>query len=79
MQGPPYAAPSHAYFEHLTHPGEDIRYETEAKILIDPSRKANDLALERVLHWKPERTYEIGKDGNTGEILDRLSIWRRRD
>ncbi|OKL63911.1 hypothetical protein UA08_00611 [Talaromyces atroroseus] len=79
LRGPPYAAPSHAYLEHLTHPGEETRYQCDGKIEIDPSRKPNDMALERVLHWKPGRTYEIGKDGKTGEVLDRLSIWRRRN
>lgn len=84
-QGPPYAAPSHAYFEHLSRPGEEIPYDSDGKIAPPPpsptdySQKPHPLALERILHWQPERTYETGKDQNTGEVVDRLSIWRRRE
>lgn len=79
LHGPPYAAPSAAYVEHLSHPGEEIAYDSDGRIVTNPSRKPSSSALERVLYWQPERTYEVGKDEKTGEMIDRLSVWRRRD
>ncbi|KKA21609.1 hypothetical protein T310_4396 [Rasamsonia emersonii CBS 393.64] len=75
--GPPYAAPSTAYMEHLSYPGEDIPYDTKGNVISNPLRPASDIGLERVAHWQPERTHEVGKDEN-GVVQDRVSVWRRR-
>jgi len=64
--------------EHLSYPGEDIPYDAKGRIRSDPLRLPSDKGLERVAHWQPERTHDVGKDEN-GEIRDRISIWRRRD
>ncbi|KAL2216231.1 thiol methyltransferase [Thermoascus aurantiacus ATCC 26904] len=77
-QGPPFASPPEVYMEHLSYPGEDIPYDAKGRIRSDPLRLPSDKGLERVAHWQPERTHDVGKDEN-GEIRDRISIWRRRD
>lgn len=64
--------------EHLSHPGEDIPYDTKGRIKSNPLREPSEIGLERVAHWQPSRTHEVGKD-EKGEIHDRVSIWRRRN
>ncbi|CAG7965427.1 unnamed protein product [Penicillium nalgiovense] len=76
--GPPFASPSEAYMEHLSHPGEKISYNDKGLVDTDPLREPSKAGLERVAYWQPERTHTVGKDKN-GVIHDRVSIWRRRD
>ncbi|KAJ5380028.1 uncharacterized protein N7496_002456 [Penicillium cataractarum] len=76
--GPPYASPSEAYVEHLSHPGEKISYNAKGLVNADPLREPSKAGLERVAHWQPERTHTVGQ-GENGVIHDRVSIWRRRD
>ncbi|KAJ5082822.1 hypothetical protein N7532_011865 [Penicillium argentinense] len=76
--GPPYAAPSETYVEHLSHPGENIPYNDQGIIKQDPLRAPSKGGLERVAYWQPERTHENGLDEN-GKIEDRVSIWRLRN
>ncbi|KUL92474.1 hypothetical protein ZTR_02455 [Talaromyces verruculosus] len=79
LLGPPFASPSAAYFEHLSHPGEEIAYGSDGHVIVDPSRKPCPIGLVRVEHFQPERTYPVGKDEKTGEVHDRVAVWRRRD
>lgn len=79
LLGPPYASPSSAYFEHLSHPGVEIAYDSDGNATVDPSRKPSSMGLLRVEHFAPERTYATGKDEITGEINDRVAVWRRKD
>ncbi|KAJ5679661.1 TPMT family [Penicillium macrosclerotiorum] len=76
--GPPYASPSEAYVEHLSHPGEEITYNDKGLVKQDPLRAPSKNGLERVAYWQPERTHEAGQ-GKDGAIFDRVSIWRRRN
>ncbi|KID90366.1 thiol methyltransferase, partial [Metarhizium majus ARSEF 297] len=76
--GPPFASPSEAYMEHLSHPGEKISCNDKGLVDADPLREPSEAGLERVAYWQPERTHTVGKDKN-GVIHDRVSIWRRRD
>uniref|UniRef100_A0A8H7TQQ6 Thiol methyltransferase n=1 Tax=Bionectria ochroleuca TaxID=29856 RepID=A0A8H7TQQ6_BIOOC len=76
--GPPFASPSEAYMEHLSHPGEKISYNDKGFVDADPLREPSKAGLGRVAYWQPERTHTVGKDNN-GVIHDRVSIWRRRD
>lgn len=64
--------------EHLSHPGEEIPYDSDGNVKFDPLREPSPLGLERVVHLQPERTYKSGMDEKTGEIIDRVSLWRRR-
>ncbi|KAL1966767.1 hypothetical protein VTN77DRAFT_3964 [Rasamsonia byssochlamydoides] len=76
-EGPPYAAPPAAYMEHLSHPGEEIPYDSKGNVKLEPLRETSYLGLERVSHWQPERTHEVGKN-EKGEVQDWVSVWRRR-
>ncbi|KAI9699645.1 MAG: hypothetical protein M1836_002679 [Candelina mexicana] len=70
--GPPFGLSPEVYIEHLSHPGEEIPYDEEGKVKEDQLRKANEGGLNRVAHWQPKRTHEIGKG------TDWVSIWRHR-
>ncbi|KAJ5630924.1 uncharacterized protein N7484_011024 [Penicillium longicatenatum] len=76
--GPPFASPSEAYIEHLSHPGEKIFYNDKGLVIADPLREPSKKGLERVGYWQLERTHAVGKDEN-GVIHDRVSIWRRHN
>ncbi|KAJ5281084.1 hypothetical protein N7478_006456 [Penicillium angulare] len=75
--GPPWASPSEAYVEHLSHPGEEIPY-VNGVVKQDPLRAPSQSGLERVAYWQPERTH-VKAQGENGIINDRVSIWRRRN
>ncbi|KAJ5138498.1 uncharacterized protein N7515_003346 [Penicillium bovifimosum] len=75
--GPPWPSTSEAYVEHLSHPGEEVRY-VDGVVKHNPLQAPSEAGLERVAHWTPERTHEVGK-GENGVIHDRVSIWRRRN
>ncbi|KAL2852430.1 S-adenosyl-L-methionine-dependent methyltransferase [Aspergillus pseudoustus] len=77
QHGPPYSCPSEAYMEHLSHPGEELAYDAKGRIKSDPLREASPSGLERVAYWQPARTHDFGTS-EEGEVLDRVSIWRRR-
>lgn len=76
--GPPFASTPSAYMEHLSHPGQDIAYDGRGHVKLDPLREVSPGGLERVAHWQPERTHDVGKD-ESGQIRDWVSIWRHRD
>lgn len=74
--GPPYASPSKAYMEYLSHPGEEIPLGKDGHVLGNPLREVSKGGLERVAHWKPERTHQVGMD-EQGNVRDMVSIWRK--
>ncbi|KAJ0417385.1 thiol methyltransferase [Aspergillus carlsbadensis] len=76
--GPPFASPSEAYMAHLSYPGEQISYNDEGLVDVDPAREPSRAGLERVAYWQPERTHAVGK-GEDGVVYDRVSVWRRRE
>ncbi|RDW60462.1 putative thiol methyltransferase [Aspergillus mulundensis] len=77
LPGPPHASPSAAYMEHLSHPGEEIKYDPKGNCKSDPLRETSENGLERVAYWKPAKTHDFGTS-KEGEVLDMVSIWRRR-
>ncbi|PYH87481.1 hypothetical protein BO71DRAFT_182182 [Aspergillus ellipticus CBS 707.79] len=77
LPGPPYGLSSEAYMEHLSHPGERIPYDAQGRCKRDPLRKPSERGLERVAYWQPARAHHTGMSAD-GEVLDRVSIWRRR-
>ncbi|MCJ1393400.1 hypothetical protein MMC18_006274 [Xylographa bjoerkii] len=68
--GPPWALRPEIYLEHLAHPGIDIPYDQEGRIKINVSGPPGKGSFQRLAHWQPERTHEIGKG------TDWVSIWR---
>ncbi|KAL2814724.1 thiol methyltransferase [Aspergillus cavernicola] len=77
QHGPPYSSPSEAYMEHLSHPGEEVRYDAKGYCKSEPLREPSELGLERVAFWQPVKTHDFGTS-QEGEVFDRVSIWRRR-
>jgi len=75
--GPPFASPSAAYMEHLSHPGEDVVYDAEGNIKANPLVPASPGGLERVAHYTPADTHKVGKN-EKGEVTDSIAIWRQR-
>lgn len=75
--GPPYGAPSKAYLEHLSHPGEDIPYDAEANVRANPLAPSSSGGLERAGHWQPADTHKVGKDAD-GKVEDWIAVWRHR-
>jgi SAM-dependent methyltransferase len=75
--GPPWASPSKAYIEHLSHPGEDIPYGDDGHVKYNPVAPSGPGALERVGWWHPSDTHAAGKD-EAGTVKDFISVWRHR-
>ena len=75
--GPPWAAPPKAYLEHLSHPGEEVKYDDEGNVRLNPLAPSSPGALERVGHWHPGDTHKVGKDAD-GNVQDYISVWRHR-
>jgi len=75
--GPPFSSPSIAYMEHLSHPGEKVPYDAEGGVISNPLLEASPLGLERVAHFTPKDTHNIGKD-EQGRVRDSVAIWRHR-
>ncbi len=70
--GPPWGVTPATYVEHLKRPGEKIPYNEEGYVVEETEQPPNEHALERIAHWQPARTHEVGKG------TDRVSIWRHR-
>ncbi|KAL6245948.1 hypothetical protein RBB50_007101 [Rhinocladiella similis] len=75
--GPPFASPPKAYLEHLSHPGEDVKYDAEGNVRMNPLAPSSPGGLERVGHWHPADTHQVGKDAE-GNVQDWISVWRHR-
>lgn len=63
--------------EHLSHPGEEIAYNDEGEVRVNPFAESGLGALERVGHWHPADAHQVGKDAD-GNVMDYISIWRHR-
>ena len=71
--GPPWALPPEVYEAHLSKPRKGIPYDDNGKVILDNGAGEVDKeGLIRVAHFKPERTFEVGKG------TDWISVWRRR-
>ncbi|EHY58462.1 hypothetical protein HRR83_007168 [Exophiala dermatitidis] len=77
LGGPPFASPPKAYLEHLSHPGEEVKYDAEGEVRLNPLAPSSPGALERVGHWHPADTHQVGKDAD-GNVLDYIAVWRHR-
>ncbi|KAI9809404.1 MAG: hypothetical protein M1826_003917 [Phylliscum demangeonii] len=71
-KGPPFGVSSAVYVAQLEHPGQELPYDDEGNLLVDQLHPSSPIGLERVAHWQPERTHEIGKG------TDWVSVWRRK-
>jgi hypothetical protein len=69
--GPPFALPPQVYEMLLPRPGEEIKYNEEGYV-VEEEREPSEAALERIAHWQPDRTHEVGKG------TDWVGIWKHR-
>ena len=74
LGGPPYAIRSELYLALFQKPGENIEYDEDGMAKHDPAVSHRGTgALERIAHWRPDRTHEVGKGH------DMISVWRHID
>ncbi|KAI9750786.1 MAG: hypothetical protein M4579_006307 [Chaenotheca gracillima] len=71
-KGPPFGLPPKVYVGHLSHPGKNLPYDDQDNLLESQIHGETQDGLDRIAHWQPERTHEIGKG------TDWVSIWRHR-
>lgn len=70
LGGPPWALPPPVYEGHLGRPGQELPYDEKGAIVPDRENLVVKGGLERVEHFMPERTFEVGKG------TDHISVWR---
>lgn len=70
--GPPFGLRPETYVEHLSHPGVKLPYDDKGFVEENAIREPTPGVLERIAHWQPERTHEIGKG------TDWISVWRHK-
>ncbi|KAI4287650.1 MAG: hypothetical protein L6R35_003093 [Caloplaca aegaea] len=70
--GPPYGLTPQTYVEHLSHPGEEVPYDDSGHVKAGGLSQSSLQGLERLDHWQPKRTHEIGKG------TDWISVWQPR-
>ncbi|KAK7732047.1 hypothetical protein SLS57_001027 [Botryosphaeria dothidea] len=72
--GPPFGLPSKTYEQHLSRPGDDVKYSEDGYVVEERDEAGvvprNKFGLVRIAHYQPEQTHEIGKG------TDFVSIWR---
>lgn len=72
--GPPWALPPKVYMAHLPRPGEEIQYGEDGELLDTRLGKPSVNGLERLEHFQPEKTHEIGYDSD-GKMTDWIGVW----
>ncbi|KAI4195039.1 MAG: hypothetical protein LQ348_002528 [Seirophora lacunosa] len=70
--GPPFGLTPQTYVEHLSQPGKEIPYDESGYVKTGSPSQSSPQSLERLDHWQPERTHEIGKG------TDWISVWQPR-
>ncbi|KAL8739187.1 MAG: hypothetical protein Q9181_000078 [Wetmoreana brouardii] len=70
--GPPFGLTPDTYVEHLGHPGDELPYDEDGHVKVGSHGQPKPDGLERLDHWQPVRTHEIGKG------TDWVSIWSHR-
>lgn len=68
--GPPWALRSELYIELFKRPGEEVSYDKEGFVTPRDDVENSEQGLERIAHWKAERTHPIGQGH------DCVGIWR---
>lgn len=72
--GPPWALPPKIYMAHLPRPGVEVSYGEDGELQEDRLPEPSKDALQRITHFQPERTHEIGYDAE-GKVTDWISVW----
>ncbi|KAL8675365.1 MAG: hypothetical protein Q9168_000196 [Polycauliona sp. 1 TL-2023] len=72
IAGPPFGLTPQTYLEHLSHPGKRLPYDDSGHVQPGSQASPASDSFQRLHHWQPERTHEIGKG------TDWMSIWRHK-
>ena len=72
--GPPWALPPKIYMAHLSRPGKELPYGEDGEILTSEIGDSSADGLQRVEHFQPKRTHEIGYSED-GKVTDWISVW----
>ena len=70
--GPPFALPPEVYLAHLSRPGKAVPYDDTGHLVEMAVEEKDPAAFERIAHWQPDRTHEVGKG------TDWISVWRQK-
>jgi SAM-dependent methyltransferase len=73
--GPPWALPPQMYLAHLTRPGDILPYGEDGELLESKLKEPNKKGLQRIAHFQPQRTHEIGYSQD-GKVTDWIGVWR---
>lgn len=71
--GPPFGVTPDLYEAVLHFPGEEPKYDDKGYAVKPEGRKPNAEGLERIAHWRAERTHPVGQG------TDNVSVWKHRD
>lgn len=69
--GPPWGVPPPLYQELLKRPGDEVSYDAGG-VIQETDREENSDALQRIAHWQPERTHQIGQG------TDWVGVWKHK-
>ena len=59
---------------HLPRPGQDLPYGEDGGLLDEKLGEPNKNGLQRIDHFQPKRTHEIGYNAE-GKVTDWVSVW----
>ena len=59
---------------HLPRPGKTLEYDDQGAVVEAKLGEPLSDGLERIAHFQPQKTHEIGYDSN-GNMTDWLSVW----
>jgi len=62
---------------HLPRPGKDLPYTADGELLESEIGDMTERGLQRIEHFQPKRTHEIGYAEN-GTVTDWISVWSHR-
>lgn len=72
--GPPWALPPKIYMAHLPRPGKELQYGEDGELLDTGLEKPSEDGLERLAHFQPKKTHEVGYDTD-GNMTDWVGVW----
>lgn len=72
--GPPWGLIPETYVAHLSHPGEELKYNESGPVLESLPATSSPSALRQLARIKPTRTFKSGTD-EAGVPFDFISVW----
>ncbi|KAK0638874.1 S-adenosyl-L-methionine-dependent methyltransferase [Cercophora newfieldiana] len=72
--GPPWGLVPEAYSAHLSHPGEELKYNESGPAVDSLPTAPSPNALRQLARISPTRSYKSGTD-EAGNVFDFISVW----